>query len=510
LFYVKIHCIVLLITFYINIFCRAFIFIIKKMAKKDKYDVWLPPITVEKVDINTLQDQVVDYWHGLIQTQEGFSHTKGEGVVVFVLDTTFKTSHPDLNINILHEFAKSFTDETNEDDPQGHGIHCLGIIGAADNSIGVVGAAPNVKLVPVRVLNAQGQGTWEWIVNGIRYACDVDLGKYQGYKRIISMSLGGSSGSSLIESALKHAKEKNVYVVAAAGNSGFDGSRDTVNYPGAYDQYCITVASVSKLWKPSIFSSGGKAIDVSAFGESIYSTYKNNGYAKLSGTSMATPMVSGLLALILSKYADITITKDTLEAYLKAHAKDLEEAGEDDKTGAGVPIIPPYMSNKPDGTPNNPDDPDDPDTPDDPVPPVKPERPLSFIFRENLKISWSPTSKSNNNDIENLLMYGVAPVKEITAAAKHNKVKILEMEISLNSTEMADVEYDLFLKETLSFFSKSGFFLNPNSDLNDVAYWATFFYKMVLKEKTGKTFDVQAMLVQDAQGRKIKHYYENK
>lgn len=475
------------------------------MTKKSKYDVWLPPITIEEIDVNTLQDQVVDYWHGLVQTADAFKYTRGEGVVVFVLDTTYKTAHPDLNANILHEYAKSFTDDTTEEDTHGHGIHCMGIVGAVDNSIGVIGAAPNVKLIPVRVLNNQGSGAWEWIVNGIRYACDVNLGQYQNYKRIISMSLGGSSGSSLMENALKYAQDKGVYVLAAAGNSGFDGNKDTVNYPGAYDELCITIASISKLWKPSYFSSGGKAVDLAAFGESIYSTYKNNGYASLSGTSMATPMAAGLLALILSKYSDITITRDQLETYLKKYAKDLEAAGEDDRTGAGAPIMPSYMVNSPDGKPDDPDQPDDPgDDPDEPQDPIKPERILTFPIQEDLKVIWSinkPNQDEKNGD--DLMSLGVADLKDINANA-NNKVKILEMEVSFSSTSLAEKEYDLLLKETLLFFSRRGFILAKNSDLHDVAYWVVFFYKLLVGKKLGKTLSVPMIVLQDAQGRKIR------
>jgi len=468
------------------------------MTKKRDFDVWLPPITIEEIDVNTLQDQVTDYWHGLVQTDEAFKHTKGEGVVVFVLDTTYKTAHPDLNANILHEYAKSFTDDNTDEDLHGHGIHCMGIVGAVDNGIGVIGAAPNVKLVPVRVLNNQGSGSWNWIVNGIRYACDVNLGQYQNYKRIVSMSLGGSAGSSLMEDALKYARDKGVYVLAAAGNSGYDGSRDTVNYPGAYDNLCITIASISKLWKPSYFSSGGKAIDLAAFGESIYSTYKNNGYARLSGTSMATPMAAGLLALILSKYSDVTLTRDQLEAYYKKYAKDLEEAGEDNKTGAGVPIMPPYMVNRPDG-------PDDPDQPDNPADPVKPERVLCFNIQENLKISWSANGNKKGGD--QMFSLTCIPIEEVKSNASQ-KVKILEMDLSMLSTSMAEKEYDALLKETLSFFSNSGFILNPDSDLRDVAHWAAFFYKMIVGKKLNRQFSLDMMLVQDAQGRKLKLYGE--
>lgn len=475
------------------------------MSKKREYDAWLPPITIEEIDVNTLQDQTVDYWHGLVNTEEAFKHTKGEGVVVFVLDTTFKTAHPDLNDNILHEYAKSFTDDTTDEDLHGHGIHCLGIIGAIDNQIGVIGAAPNVKLVPVRVLNNQGSGSWNWIINGIRYACDVNLGQYQNYKRIISMSLGGPSGSTEIENALKYARDKGVYVVAAAGNEGFDGSKDTVSYPGAYDNLCITVASVSRLWKPSYFSSGGKAVDVAAFGESIYSTYKNNGYARLSGTSMATPMTAGLLALILSTYLDITLTRDQLEVYLKKYAKDLEQAGEDDRTGAGVPIMPPYLENKPDGTPNDPGD-DPGDIPDNPADPVKPERMLYFNFQENLKISWSPNSTEKKKQEDNT-MFGLTAIENVNASAT-NKVKILDLKVSLLSTQMAEKEYDVLLKETLYFFSRSGFILTPTSDLKDVAYWAMLFYKMIVGRKIEKEFNIDSVLVQDAQGRKVIHFHD--
>lgn len=473
------------------------------MSKKVDYEVGLPPYTVEEIDFKTLQAQTFDYWHALSKTAEAFKDTKGEGVVVFVLDTTFKTSHPDLQENLLPEFAKSFINGPGDEDTQGHGIHCLGLVGAADNTIGVVGAAPKVKLIPVRVLNNAGQGSWQSVANGIRYAADVDLGKYNAYPRIISMSLGGSGGSEVLRSAMAHAVQKGCYPICAAGNSGYNGG-DTINYPGAYDEFTITVGSISKSFQPSSFSSAGKALDVVSFGESILSTYKNNTYARLTGTSMATPIVAGLAALILSKYSNVKMSLAQLEAYLKMYAKDLGEPGEDVRTGAGAVIIDEYFKNAPnfddpvDEDPND-DDPVDEDPKDDEPVFVKPERKLEFIFTEDFSIVWGTSIAPRNVEDVNVSLIGHSQTAHLS---KRKTLFVKELKLSVTSTQMADKHYDELFAALSNFFANRGLVLFTDSDFRDAAFWTVHFLNLIFK-KAGIQFEYDYGVFKDEAGRTV-------
>lgn len=472
------------------------------MAKKEKYDVLLPDISIEAIDFKSLQSEVLDYWHALVKTEKAFEQTKGEGVVVFVLDTTYKTDHPDLVGNILHEYAASFIDGPGDEDTHGHGIHCLGLVGAVDNSIGVVGAAPNVKLVPVRVLNNSGGGSWTSVANGIRYAADINLGKYNDYKRVISMSLGGSQGSDTLKAAMQYAVDKGCYPVVAAGNSGY-GGRDTVNYPGAYDDLAITVSSISKGWQPSAFSSGGKAVDVASFGETVYSTYKNNTYARLSGTSMATPIVAGLIALILSKHKEYKPTLKQLELYLKLYARDLITEGEDDQTGAGAIVIDKYMENAPDGdTPDNPDEPDQPDEPDcpdcppdEPTQPVKPKRTLNLIFEKDFTMVWGPQMQPGQKTHDYIFQL---VERAAFASSTRNVITVRSIKLDVESTSMFDFEYDKYLEFMVNFFANRGIVLSEGSDSHDAAKYTLHFLSMFLKRAGMESYIKSATFVDEA------------
>ncbi|OIK05672.1 S8 family peptidase, partial [Bacillus sp. MUM 13] len=173
----------------------------------------------------------------------------------------------------------------------GHGTHVAGTMAAAENNAGVVGVAPGAKLLIVKVLDKNGSGQYEWIINGIHYAIEQKAD-------IISMSLGGPVDLPELHDAIKKAVDNNILVVCAAGNDG-DGkdATDELDYPGCYNEV-ISVGAVNLERRSSDFSNSNNEIDLVAPGEEILSTYKDGKYATLSGTSMATPHVSGAMALI--------------------------------------------------------------------------------------------------------------------------------------------------------------------------------------------------------------------
>jgi subtilisin family serine protease len=245
----------------------------------------------------------------------------GQGVIVAVVDTGVDFNHPELNSQIyvnpgeiagngIDDDHNGYVDDTSgwdfysndnyADDGNGHGTHVAGIIAAAANGFGVTGVAPGAKIMPVRVLGSDGSGSSNSVAAGIRYAVDNGAD-------IINMSLGGSL-STVIQSAIQYAQQHNVLVVSAAGNDS--GAMPT--YPARLSASLSNLISVGAYNSSNVHASfsdlvgASGAVQVDAPGVAIYSTYLNGQYATLSGTSMATPEVSGLAALTLSANPSLT------------------------------------------------------------------------------------------------------------------------------------------------------------------------------------------------------------
>ncbi|SHL41881.1 major intracellular serine protease [Anaerocolumna jejuensis DSM 15929] len=253
---------------------------------------------------------------------------KGDGVVVAIIDTGCQTDHPDLAGRIIG--GKNFSSDYSKnpakyEDNNGHGTHVAGTIAAIENNAGVVGVAPLVKLLIVKVLDKNGSGSYQNIIDGINYA--VAWRGSNGEKvRVISMSLGGPSDVTKLHNAVKNAVAKDVLVVCAAGNEGDNNSNtNEYSYPAAYAE-SIAVGAVDFNKKIASFSNSNDNVDLVAPGVGILSTYMGGKYATLSGTSMATPHVSGASALIInaseSKY-NRTLTEAELYAQLIKKTVDL-------------------------------------------------------------------------------------------------------------------------------------------------------------------------------------------
>lgn len=230
--------------------------------------------------------QTVPY--GIPQVKADQVHSTGvtgQGVKVAVLDTGIDPNHEDLNVRGGVSFVGG-----NYSDRNGHGTHVAGTIAALDNGIGVIGVAPDAELYAVKVLDNSGSGSYSGIAQGIEWAVDNGMD-------VINMSLGGSADSEVLRSAVQYAYNSGVVVVAAAGNSG--AGSDTVGYPAKYPE-AIAVAAVDSNNNRASFSSTGPAVELSAPGVSVLSTVPRNRYASYSGTSMASPHVAGVAALVKS------------------------------------------------------------------------------------------------------------------------------------------------------------------------------------------------------------------
>lgn len=249
----------------------------------------------------TAFDSEPDYeWQWYVQRYDPFLSSaagKANGsVVVAVLDTGVDLDHPDLAARLLSD-GEDFVDlDGVADDLNGHGTHVAGILAAvANNNIGIAGiannvVAPNVQILPVRVLDETGWGTsWE-IASGIRYAAD------QSNVSIISMSLGGEGPNRTIEDAVGYALQKGKLVIAAAGNEAIDAQRVV---PGGVPGV-LTVGAHDLNGAKAGFTNYGDTVELYAPGVNIYSTYLNNTYQWMDGTSMATPVVSGVAAILMA------------------------------------------------------------------------------------------------------------------------------------------------------------------------------------------------------------------
>ncbi len=251
--------------------------------------------------------------------------TSNPPLVVAVIDTGVDATHPDLSAGQVLTGVSLVSGAPTAADDNGHGTHVAGIIAATtNNAVGVRGAAPGVKILPIKALNSSGSGTYSAVATAITTAVS------QGAK-VINMSLGGTVPSTIFDAAVAAANADGVTVVAAAGNNGTTGS--PASYPAATPGV-IGVGAVNSTLDRASFSTCGAYVDLSAPGVNILSTTRGAGYASWSGTSMATPFVAAAAAVI--EAARPTCTPAAIEAVLESTATDRGPAGRDDLYGAGV------------------------------------------------------------------------------------------------------------------------------------------------------------------------------
>ncbi len=253
----------------------------------------------------------------------------GKGVKIAIIDSGV-ASHSDLVVaggtNVISgSSGASYTDEN------GHGTHVAGIIAAQGLNNGVKGVAPDASIYAIKALNSSGEGYTSDIISGIDWAM-------QNKMDIISMSMGTSESSTALKNAIDTAYSNGILIVAAAGNDGnTSGTGTNIEYPANYSS-AIAVGAVDSNNNRAYFSSTGSKLEVSAPGVDIISTYLNNGYEKMSGTSMATPFVTGDLALLKQKYPSYTNLQ--LRQVLDNNVKDLGISGKDSLYGYGLITAP--------------------------------------------------------------------------------------------------------------------------------------------------------------------------
>lgn len=243
-----------------------------------------------------------------------------QDVVVAVLDTGVDLNHPDLKGNIV-DGINLWEREKSPQDDNGHGTNVAGVLGATGNNlIGVTGVSWRTKIMPIKVLDSNGDGKSFLVGQGVRYAAD------NGAK-VILLALGDIIYSPFMSEAVNYAESKGALVVAASGN---DSNR--LNYPAQFPNV-LSVGAVDSLDKYAYYSNYGQQLDVVAPGEGIYTTKLGGDYTVNSGTSLAAPQVAGLAALMFQKNPNLT-PKEVADI-IKFTADDVEDLGWDIKTGYG-------------------------------------------------------------------------------------------------------------------------------------------------------------------------------
>jgi subtilisin family serine protease len=265
-----------------------------------------------------------------INAMQAWATTKGSSeVVVAVLDSGVDYTHPDLKNNIWRRPGVIIAyrdedltpdgpiDDVNgldllEDtgdpmDDNGHGTHCAGIIGAeGGNEMGIAGVNWTVKLMPLKFMDAEGTANVRDAIEAINYVINR---KRAGVNvRIISASWGSNVKSRALEDVIRKAGDEGILIVAAAGNASSDNDAKP-HYPSSYDlNNVISVAALDRNDQLTAFSNfGATSVDIAAPGQQIVSTYLEHGFQEKQGTSMATPFVSGVAALILASNPSISV-----------------------------------------------------------------------------------------------------------------------------------------------------------------------------------------------------------
>lgn len=381
-------------------------------------DVVLHPIEVTPVDLSILSNP--SNWAKTLYSLPKITPTKK--VMIFVLDTENVFSHKDLLPYARNDLARTYTNEPVAES-QGHGIHCAGIIVSKEEGI-LKEYEGFVYVVPFKVLNAQGTGDFQNIAKGIRDVPEV-MKQFPDWSCIISLSLGGSGTNATINSAIDFVVKQGIYVYAASGNNGLEAISTPANAPGAN-----AVGSIDENLRRSSFSNFGSKLYCVAPGRNIRSTWKNNSYVVLNGTSMACPN-----AVAAAAY-DLMQGKIPLSGF-----QDVPPTGFDKETGNGY-----YKNN---GSPSD---------PPPPPPPPAPEEPKRKTRRVNLYLEG-----------EFPMIYSA----EGETATK--KLIVTEIEVSLRSDRVTESLTQIVEDQVYGFFKNRGLFLLAGSDLQEAVLWSGFF-----------------------------------
>ncbi len=259
-------------------------------------------------------------WHlATIGAPLAWDRSQGTGVVIAVLDTGVDASHPDLAARIVPGW-NVYDNNSNTADVTGHGTAVAGTAAASmNNGAGVAGVAGAARIMPMRICDLSGNATGSNIARAITYAADHGA-------RVANISFGGVPGNSTVQTAAQYMKSKGGLVVVAAGNNG-------INENITPSTTMISVSAVEKTDVKTTWSSYGSFVTLAAPGNTIWTTTRGGGYGQWWGTSFASPVVAGTVALLMAARPDLPNT--AIESLLTSTAVDLGTAGRDIYYGYG-------------------------------------------------------------------------------------------------------------------------------------------------------------------------------
>lgn len=308
----------------------------------DEKDELLEETSVSRIDPDPVvktSSQITDW--GYVKVNAPLSKKwgwTGKGIKVGVIDTGIRTNHPDLKVAGGVSFVAGVS---SYNDDMGHGTHVAGIISAKDNSIGVVGVAPEANIYAIKALDSKGEGNQSDVVAAIDWAINQKMD-------IINLSITSPQGSYLLSQTLQKAYNQDIIIIAASGNSltPLTGSQDVL-FPARYPTV-IGVGSINRSNQKSSFSYYGESLELVAPGEKILSTFAGyvdgvyKDYSYSDGTSMASPFVAGIAALYKQAYPEFTNAQ--IRTLMQQSAIDLGVKGKDSSYGYGL-VQPPFEVN---------------------------------------------------------------------------------------------------------------------------------------------------------------------
>lgn len=279
---------------------------------------------------NETGGEIIDYGIKMVGAPLEWKECQGEGIKIGIIDTGIDLTHPDLCDRVVRYINFAGDDPQNIEDDNGHGTHVAGIVAASRNHYGVVGVAPKSQLYIAKAFDAAGNAGSSAIYRSIEWMLEegVDL---------INMSFSSPSSDDSYHELVRKAYEQGVICICAAGNNGrLPG--DTVGYPAKFDE-TISVVAVDIHKQRAPFSSKGNRVDIAAAGTKIFSCYPKNSFALLSGTSMATPIITGAAALLQNKAQlrlNRYLTPEEMKLILCIYSEDLGATGKDEEYGCGL------------------------------------------------------------------------------------------------------------------------------------------------------------------------------
>ncbi|MBN8679763.1 MAG: S8 family serine peptidase [Chitinophagales bacterium] len=231
-----------------------------------------------------------------INNAGGSTDGTGKKTWIWILDTGIDTDHPDLNVHAVTPYAKSFIPGQSVEDGNGHGTHVAGIAAAKNNSIGIVGVSAGAKVVPVKVLPNSGVGgSMSYIIQGLNHVASYDKTNDVVNMSIGAFPIGNCENSNLpLKNAIVNLGNSGTWVCMASGNNANNAAQCSPGCINSGKVYTVGAMTCGKgcytgpNWSTAV-------VDWVATGQNVYSTYKNGGYATLTGTSQATPVVAGII-----------------------------------------------------------------------------------------------------------------------------------------------------------------------------------------------------------------------